>query len=106
MAVNGIKRSVYSNKTVKDFIKTVSSSNVPIQLIQPGYATAKSYDAGQQSDVIIMHMDITKAFDTFPHNRLKLELQWYGITGTMFQWISSFLTMLIKEWLSITLSPI
>ena len=35
-------------------------------------------------------MDISKAFNTDPHNRLKLKLQWYGITGTTFQWISSF----------------
>ena len=38
-------------------------------------------------------MDIAKVFDTVPHNRLKLKLQWYGITGTTFQRISSFLTM-------------
>ena len=38
-------------------------------------------------------MDIAKAFDTVPHNRLKLKLQWDGITGTTFQWISSFLCM-------------
>ena len=38
-------------------------------------------------------MDIAKAFDAIPRNRLKLKLQWYGITGTTFQWISSFLTM-------------
>ena len=29
----------YSNKTVKHCIKTVNSSIVPTQLIQPGYAT-------------------------------------------------------------------
>ena len=51
----------------------------------------KSYDIGQQSDVICI--DIAKAFDTVPHNRLKLKLQWYGIAGTTFQWISSFLAM-------------
>ena len=38
-------------------------------------------------------MDIAKAFDTVSHNRLKMKLQWYGITGKTFQWISSFLTM-------------
>ena len=38
-------------------------------------------------------MDIAKAFDTVPHNRIKLKLQWYGITGTTFQWISPFLAM-------------
>ena len=38
-------------------------------------------------------MDIAKAFDTVPHNRLKLKLKWYGITGITFQWILSFLAM-------------
>ena len=37
-------------------------------------------------------MDIAKAFDTIPHHRLKLKLQWY-ITRITFQWISSFLAM-------------
>ena len=32
------ERSIYSNKTVKHSIKTLRSSIVPIQLIQPGYA--------------------------------------------------------------------
>ena len=61
------------------------------QLISLINDLTKSYDAGQQSDVICM--DIAKAFDTVPHNRLKLKLQWYGITGITFQWISSFLAM-------------
>ena len=38
-------------------------------------------------------MDIAKTFDTIPHIRLKFKLQWYGITGITFQWISSFLAM-------------
>ena len=53
------------------------------QLISLINDLTKSYDAGQQSDVICM--DIVKAFDTVPHNRLKLKLQWYGITGITFQ---------------------
>ena len=61
------------------------------QLISLINDLTKSYDAGQQSDVICM--DIAKAFDTVPHNRLKLKLQWYGITGITFRWISSFLAM-------------
>ena len=36
--VNGIKL-IYSNKTFKHSIKTVSSLIVPTQLLQPGYAT-------------------------------------------------------------------
>ena len=43
------------------------------QLISLINDLTKSYDAGQQSDVICM--DIAKAFDTVPHNRLKLKLQ-------------------------------
>ena len=53
------------------------------QLISLINDLTKSYDIGQQSDVICM--DNAKAFDTVPHNRLKLKLQWYGITGTTFQ---------------------
>ena len=51
---------------------------------------AKSYDNGKQSDVIFM--DIAKAFDTVPHKRLRFNLQWYGIVGNTYQWISSFLS--------------
>ena len=51
---------------------------------------AKSYDNGTQTDVIFM--DIAKAFDTVPHNRLRHKLQWYGIVGNAYQWISSFLS--------------
>ena len=51
---------------------------------------AKSYDNGKQTDVILM--DIAKAFDTVPHNRLKHKLQGYGIVGNTYQWISSFLS--------------
>jgi len=32
-----------------------------------------------------------KAFDTVPHNRLRYKLQWYGVAGNIYQWISSFL---------------
>ena len=58
------------------------------QLISLINGLTKCYDAGKQSDLICM--DISKGFNTDPHNRLKLKLQWYGITGTTFQWISSF----------------
>ena len=51
---------------------------------------AKSYDNGKQTDVIFM--DIAKAFDTVPHKRLRSKLQWYGIVGNTYQWISSFLS--------------
>ena len=37
-------------------------------------------------------MDITKAFNTVPHKRLRLKLQWYGIVSNTYRWISSFLS--------------
>ena len=37
-------------------------------------------------------MNIAKAFDTVPHKRLRFNLQWYGIVGNTYQWISSFLS--------------
>jgi len=37
----------------------------------------KNYDMGKQTDVILM--DIAKAFDKVPHNRLSHKLQWYGV---------------------------
>ena len=43
------------------------------QLISLINDLTKNYDAGQQSYVICM--DIAKAFDIIPHNRLKLKLQ-------------------------------
>ena len=39
--MTGIKRSIYSNKTVKHSIKTVSSSIIHTKLIQPSYTTAE-----------------------------------------------------------------
>ena len=50
----------------------------------------KVYDIGRQSDMIFM--DIAKAFDTVPYNRLKLKLEWYGVIGNILQGISSFLS--------------
>ena len=51
---------------------------------------AKTYDNGKQTNVIFM--DITEAFDTVPHDRLRHKLQCYGIIGNTYQWISSFLS--------------
>ena len=45
---------------------------------------------GSQVDVIIM--DFSKAFDRVPHKRLMHKLEYYGIQGSTLAWISSFLS--------------
>ena len=57
--------------------------NCETQLVSFINDLAKSYDNGKQTDVILM--DIAKAFDTVPHNRLRHKLQWYGIIGNTYQ---------------------
>ena len=60
------------------------------QLISLINDLTKSYDACQQSDVLlnINVWTLLKLLTLF-----HIKLQWYGITGTTFQWISAFLSM-------------
>ena len=41
--------------------------------------------------VDVLYLDYSKAFDTVPHKRLIKQLQTFGITGKVLQWIESFL---------------
>ena len=50
----------------------------------------RSMNAPQQSDLLFI--DFSKAFDTVPHRRLLNKLKFYGIRGSLLQWISSWLT--------------
>ena len=43
--------------------------------------------------VDLLFLDFSKAFDTVPHRRLLNKLNYYGIQGPIFQWISSWLTI-------------
>ena len=47
-------------------------------------------DRRQQTDLLFI--DFSKAFDTVPHRRLLNKLEFYGIRGHLFKWISSWLT--------------
>ena len=47
-----------------------------------------NYDRSLPTDLIIT--DFAKAFDVAPHHRLLYKLNWYGIRGTISQWIQSF----------------
>ena len=49
----------------------------------------KSFDQNIQVDVAIL--DISKAFDTVPHDKLLLKIDLYGIQGNTLKWLSSFL---------------
>ena len=49
-----------------------------------------SFDNKLGTDAI--YFDFAKAFDTVPHNRLKLKLRNAGIHGNVLRWIVSFLT--------------
>jgi len=50
----------------------------------------EALNRGAQMDVILL--DLSKAFDTVPYNRLIHKLGAYGITGDISQWIASFLS--------------
>ena len=46
-------------------------------------------DAGLQTDIIFL--DLSKAFDSVPHNLLLLKLQGFGINGHLLSWFSDYL---------------
>ena len=48
------------------------------------------FDHSIQTELILM--DLSKAFDHVPNERLFYKLHWYGIGGTLHQWIFAFLT--------------
>jgi ribonuclease P/MRP protein subunit RPP40 len=50
----------------------------------------KEVDEGYPVDVI--YLDIAKAFDSVPHQRLKLKMKRYGLEGKVLGWLSDFLT--------------
>jgi len=41
--------------------------------------------------VDIIYLDLMKAFDSVPHQRLLIKIKSYGIEGNIFKWLSSFL---------------
>ena len=49
-----------------------------------------NHDRDIQTDVVLT--DFAKAFEKVPHKRLLYKLHWYGIRGSVHQWIQSFLS--------------
>ena len=60
------------------------------QLISAIHDWAKGINFRSQTDVILL--DFSKAFDSVPHERLLVKLDFYGIRGKMLNWIRAFLT--------------
>jgi len=46
---------------------------------------------GRDGDVDVVYLDLAKAFDSVPHNRLLLEIESYDVKGTSLEWIKNFL---------------
>ena len=60
------------------------------QLITTIHDWAKSINVCRQTDAILL--DFSKAFDSVPHQRLLLKLDYYGISGNLLLWIKAFLS--------------
>ena len=65
------------------------------QLILTVHDLAKSLDSRSQIDMVIM--DFSKAFDSVPHNRLLFKLNRYGIQNNTHRWISNFLRHCVQR---------
>ena len=59
-----------------------------IQLLLTMDDFARALDHNNQVDVRIL--DMSKAFDKVPHERLVLKLHYYGIRGNVLTWLQSF----------------
>ena len=60
------------------------------QLITTIHDWAKSINVCCQTDAILL--DFLKAFDSVPHQRLLLKLDYYGIRGNLLLWMKAFLS--------------
>ena len=60
-----------------------------IQLVTLVHELAEAIDRGRQTDMIIL--DFSKAFDRVPHLRLLAKIHHYGIRGSTYSKIRSFL---------------
>ena len=60
------------------------------QLISTIHDFATTLNVGGQVHAILL--DLSKAFDTVPHNKLCYKLSSYGIRGQLLNWINAFLT--------------
>ena len=67
-----------------------SASRVKLNLFQQSMTGLTCINSLSQTDVILLNF--SKAFDSVPHQRLLLKLDYYGICGKTAAWIKAFLT--------------
>jgi len=67
-----------------------SNHSCVTQLITLTENISSALDHRKQVDIILL--DFSKAFDTVPHQRLLTKLKFYGINGSTFNWIQTWLT--------------
>ena len=60
------------------------------QLIATIHDFLGKFDIGTQIDMVIL--DFSKAFDTVPHRKLLYKMKPYGVDGTINSWLCDFLT--------------
>ena len=60
------------------------------QLVQYVHSLAKTLDSGGQTDVI--YLDMAKAFDRVPHEKLMYKLEMLGLRYPLLAWIKDYLT--------------
>ena len=60
------------------------------QLVTTIHDLLGKFDVGTQIDMVIL--DFSKAFDTVPHRKLLHKMEQYGVTGNINSWLCDFLT--------------
>ena len=90
-----IKSSIFDHLISNNLISSSQFGFLPghscsTQLLYVMDIITSSLDHGLPVDVI--YLDLQKAFDSVPHNRLLVKVDSYGISGKLLAWIKSFLS--------------
>ena len=83
--INPIRTFIYDFRY--GFLKNSSTTT---QLVQIFNDIQYVIDNNGQSDVL--YIDLSKAFDTIPHDLLILKLKYYGFHGSLLKWLCSYLS--------------